>query len=389
MTEPLRVGLVSPYSFDVPGGVNFHIRDLAEQLIDRGHHVGVLAPADDEARVPPYLTSAGSAVPVAYNGSTARLAFGPMVAARTARWLKDGSFDVVHIHEPMVPSLGLIALRSASAPVVATFHSAQERSRTMILANPLLQPGLERISARIAVSEDARRTVVEHLGGDAVVIPNGVQVDRFANAPSAPRWCGTPQAPTIAYLGRLDEPRKGVQVLLRAVPAIRARYPQAKFLIAGPGNIAAALATAGLPPDAVTHLGEISERDKESLFASVDLYVAPQIGGESFGIVLVEAMSAGACVVASDLTAFRAVLDEGASGHLFPAGDSDRLAQVLLAALGNPDGNRRLRAHARRAVQRYDWSTVADRVLDVYAMATGGVHPKGTGLLSRILGAWS
>ena len=379
----VRIGLLTPYAWDVPGGVNFHIRDLAEHLSGRGHEVQVLAPADDETALPPYVTSAGGTVPVNYNGSTARVAFGPLVTRRVAKWLKDGAHDVVHIHEPIVPSVGLIALRAATAPVVATFHSSQERSRAMIVANPFLQPGLERISARIAVSEAARRTVVEHLGGDAVVIPNGVHVARFADARPDSRWKGTPQAPTIGFLGRLDEPRKGLQVLLGAVTAVRARYPGARFLVAGRGDIDAALREAGLPSDTVEYLGEISEPDKLALFASLDLYVAPQTGGESFGIVLVEAMSGGAGVVASGLAAFRAVLDDGASGRIFRTGDSADLARTLLEALGDPEATARLRRYARSAVARYDWNTVAARLLDVYAMVTR-TETDGTGLLGRL-----
>lgn len=379
----MRVGLLSPYAWDVPGGVNFHIRDLAENLMTRGHDVQVLAPCDDESELPPYVTSAGSTVPINYNGSTARVALGPLVTRRVERWLKEGEHDVVHIHEPIVPSVGLIALRAATAPVVGTFHSSQERSRAMIVANPLLRPALERISARIAVSEDARRTLVEHLGGDAVVIPNGVYVDRFANARPDPRWQGTPDAPTIGFLGRLNEPRKGVQVLLGAVRAVRAQHPGVRFLVAGRGDIDSALDDAGLDRDAITYLGEISEADKLALFASLDLYVAPQTGGESFGIVLVEAMSAGAGVVASDLNAFRAVLDDGASGRLFRTGDSADLARVLNEALDDPAGTEALRRNARSAVARYDWSTVAMRVLDVYSMVTAGEHG-GPGLLERI-----
>src|SRR5699024_4616210 len=155
-------------------GVQFHVRDLAEHLRSAGHHAAVLAPAEEETPIPEYMTSVGGAIPVRYNGSVARLSFGPSVAARTGRWLEDGNFDVVHIHEPFAPSVGMIAMRRAECPVVATFHSAQERSRALQAAYPLVRPGLERISARIAVSAAARRTVVEHLGGDALVIPNGV-----------------------------------------------------------------------------------------------------------------------------------------------------------------------------------------------------------------------
>ncbi len=214
----MRIGLVCPYSFDVPGGVQYHVRDLAENLIERGHTVSVLAPAEDDTPVPPYVEAAGRAVPVKYNGSVARLTFGPVSAARVHRWLADGDFDVVHIHEPVTPSLSLLALWLATGPIVATFHTATVRSRAMQLAQPMLRPSLEKITARIAVSEDARRTLVEHLGGDAVVIPNGVRVAAFAGAHPRAGWQGTDQVPTFAFVGRLDEPRKGLQVLLDAVP---------------------------------------------------------------------------------------------------------------------------------------------------------------------------
>ncbi len=215
----LRVGIVCPYSFDAPGGVQFHVRDLAEALMARGHEVSVLAPADDDTPVPDYLTSAGGAVPVRYNGSVARLTFGPRTAGRVRRWLDAGRFDVLHLHEPVTPSLSMLALWIAQGPIVATFHTSLVRSRALQVAYPLVRQSLEKIDARIAVSEDARRTLVDHLGGDAVVIPNGVYVDTFADAVPSPAWQGTPEAPTIAFLGRLDEPRKGLPVLTAAIPA--------------------------------------------------------------------------------------------------------------------------------------------------------------------------
>ena len=155
----MRIGIVCPYSFDVPGGVQFHVRDLAEHLIDHGHDVSVLAPADDDTPVPPYVVPAGRAVPVPYNGSVARVNFGPVSASRVRRWLADGAFDVLHIHEPVTPSLSLLALWAAEGPIVGTFHTSTLRSRAMQAAYPLLRPSLEKISARIAVSEDARRTM--------------------------------------------------------------------------------------------------------------------------------------------------------------------------------------------------------------------------------------
>ncbi|UER54126.1 glycosyltransferase family 4 protein [Kineosporiaceae bacterium SCSIO 59966] len=368
----MRVGIVCPYSLDQPGGVQFHVRDLAEALIARGHEVSVLAPADDDTPVPAYVTSAGGAVPVPYNGSVARVAFGPVTAARVRRWLGEGRFDVLHLHEPIGPSLSLLALWAATGPIVATWHMAIVRSRAYQAAYPLVRPSLEKVSARIAVSEDARRTLVQHVGGDAVVIPNGVFVDRFATAVPRPEWQGTPQAPTLAFLGRLDEPRKGFEVLAAALPRLRERVPGVRVLVAGRGDVDAARRRCGPHADAVTFLGAVSEPDKAALLRSVDAYVAPHTGGESFGIVLVEAMSAGTCVVASDLGAFRRVLDDGRFGVHFPVGDAAALADAVTDVLGDPGRRQALEAAAQVAVRRYDWSRVTSEVLTVYEMAMAG-----------------
>ncbi|WP_166435897.1 glycosyltransferase family 4 protein [Cellulomonas shaoxiangyii] len=376
----MRVGIVVPYSFDVPGGVQFHVRDLAEALIARGHEVSVLAPAADDTPVPPYLVPAGRAVPVRYNGAVARMTFGPVTANRVRRWLAAGRFDVLHLHEPVTPSLGMLALWIADGPIVATFHTSLVRSRSLQAAYPLVRQSLEKISLRIAVSEDARRTLVEHMGGDAVVIPNGVWVEPFAAAPRDPRWTGTPEAPTIAFLGRLDEPRKGLSVLLRAMPAVLDRHPGARLLVAGSGETGEEQVREALGPraGAVELLGSVSEEDKARLLTSVDVYCAPQTGGESFGIVLVEAMSAGTTVVASDLGAFTRVLDDGEAGVLFRTGDPADLARTLLSVLADPARRARVTAHASRVVHRYDWSAVTDQVLAVYEMAVaGGDAPVG------------
>lgn len=385
----MRIGLVCPYSFDVPGGVQFHIRDLAEHLRGHGHHVSVLAPADDDTPVPEYVEAAGRAVPVRYNGSVARLTFGPVSAARVRRWLADGSFDVLHIHEPVTPSLSLLALWAAQGPIVATFHSANLRSRAMQVAQPMLRPSLEKISARIAVSEDARRTLVDHLGGDAVVIPNGVYVDRFGAAAARPEWSGTAQRPTVAFVGRIDEPRKGLPVLAEAVPKVLASHPGTRFLVLGRGEGDGALE--GLDPAsqaAVELLGPLPDEDKAALLRSVDAYVAPHTGGESFGIVLVEAMSAGAPVVASDLGAFRRVLDDGDLGVLFGAGDPQALADALVGLLDDAEGREKLSLRASEAVRRYDWSRVAEQVLTVYETVRLGADrvgedPRTRSLVSR------
>ena len=372
--RPLRVGVVCPYSFDHPGGVQFHARDLAEALLAEGHQVSVLAPAGDDTPVPEYVVSAGKALSVHYNGSVARLAFGPVAAARVRKWLAAGEFDVLHLHEPAAPSLSMLALWIAEGPVVATFHSSVVRSRSLQFAYPFVRQSLEKITARIAVSEDARRTLVDHLGGDAVVIPNGVWVDRFAGAPTDPAWTGTADRPTVAFLGRLDESRKGLGVLLGAVAEVQRTVPGVRVLVAGGGETGADQVAAAGPEvaAAVELLGTVTDDEKARLLASVDVYCAPQTGGESFGIVLVEAMAADTCVVASDLGAFRRVLDDGAAGVLFRTGDSADLAATLVRVLTEPDAAAQARARAAQVVRRYDWSVVTKQVLAVYEMAVAG-----------------
>ena len=201
----MRIGIVCPYSLDVPGGVQNHIKDLAEELIALGHEVSVLAPSESDA-LPPYVVPAGRAVAVPYNGSVARMRFGPVVAARTRRWLHEGAFDVLHLHEPATPSLSLLALWQAECPVVATYHSSNDRSRALSASAAILRPSLEKISARIAVSEYSRGTQVSHVGGEPVVIPNGLYVDRFAHAEPRAEWRG-PRARWRSWAGSASPAR--------------------------------------------------------------------------------------------------------------------------------------------------------------------------------------
>jgi phosphatidyl-myo-inositol alpha-mannosyltransferase len=361
----MRVGLVCPYSWDVPGGVQEHIRDLAEALIDLGHTVSVISPADEDAELPSYVVPAGRAVAVPYNGSVARLSFGPLSANRVRRWIRDGNFDVLHVHEPAAPSLSLIACWVFDGPIVATVHGATTRSRALHAAEPMLRLALEKVSGRIAVSEAARTTLVHHLGGDAVLIPNGVTVSRFEKAEPLAGWPG--EGGAIGFLGRMDEPRKGLSVLLRAFEVIGAERQDLRLLIAGPGDTAevAARVPAWLR-DRVVLLGQVSEAVKVQVYHSVDVFCAPNTGGESFGIVLAEAMAAGAPIVASDLDAFRRVLRGGRAGELFSSGDAADLAAAIGRLLDDPARRAMLSAAASAAVRAYDWAKIARDVVQVY-----------------------
>ncbi|WP_283132992.1 glycosyltransferase family 4 protein [Rhizohabitans arisaemae] len=370
----MRVGIVCPYSWDVPGGVQQHIRDLAEALIGQGHQVSVIAPAADDAQLPPYVVPAGRAVPVPYNGSVARMSFGFLTASRVRRWVRDGAFDVLHIHEPLVPSLGVLACWVARGPIVATFHASFARSRAIAVAEPVLRSALEKVMARIAVSDAARKSLVEQFGGDAVLIPNGVTVDRYTEAEPLAGW---PGESSIGFLGRMDEPRKGLPVLLEAFVSLARERPGLRLLVAGPGDVEEVRGK--VPADLrerVVVLGTVSEEDKIRAYHSVDVFCAPNLGGESFGIVLTEAMSSGAPILASDIPAFRRVLGEGQAGALFPVGDAAALAREAALLLDDPERRAKLSDEARHAVRRYDWSTVARDVVRVYetvAVTSAGV----------------
>lgn len=364
----MRIGLVCPYQWDVPGGVQYHVRDLAETLRGMGHHVEVLTPAErEESLTDPWITFAGRTVPIPYNGSMASVQFGPVSAARVRRWLREGSFDVVHVHEPAPPSVGLLVCMIADGPIVATFHAATTRSKWLAAWGPVVRPWLERISGRIAVSDFARRVQVEHLGGDAVIIPNGVHVGFFADGPTLPGYARGVDGPTIGFLGRYLEPRKGLPVLLDAMRSVVREHPGARLLIAGRGDADELWELVGedLRPH-VSLLGEVSEAEKAAFLRSVDVYCAPNLLGESFGVILIEAMAAGAPIVASDLDAFARVLEDGEAGVLVRRGDAAALGQALCELLADPLRRAELTAAGPRAAAAYDWQVLARRILAVY-----------------------
>ena len=361
----MRIGIACPYSWDVPGGVQQHIRGLAEALIGLGHDVSVIAPADDDRPLPDYVVPAGKAVPVPYNGSVARLAFGPLSVSRVRRWVRDGGFDVLHVHEPAVPSLSLLACWVAAGPIVATVHTAMPRSRVLLAAQPVLRSALEKIDGRIAVSEAARTTLVEHLGGDAVLIPNGVATRRYRHAEPLSGWPG--EGGAIGFLGRMEEPRKGLAVLLRAFEILAAERQGLRLLIAGPGDADEARSKVPEPlRERVVILGEVTEEEKIRVLHSVDVFCSPNTGGESFGIVTAEAMAAGVPIVASDIDAFRQVLRDGRAGELFAVGDPADLARVAARMLDDPARRAGLSVAALAAVADYDWAVVARAVVSVY-----------------------
>ncbi|MBB3039971.1 glycosyltransferase family 4 protein [Hoyosella altamirensis] len=372
----MKIGMVCPYSFDVHGGVQAHVAELAGVLIEMGHTVSVLAPASDDVELPSYVVSAGRALPIPYNGSVARLSFGPVAYARVRRWLTENQFDVVHLHEPNAPSLSMLALSLADIPVVATFHTSTTKSLVLSTFQPVLQPLLEKINGKIAVSELARRWQIESLGSDAVEIPNGVHVGFFATARPLP---GYPRpGKTILFLGRYDEPRKGMAVLVKALPELVERHPDLEVLVVGRGDEAELREELGPLERHFRFLGQVTDAEKAAALRSADVYCAPNLGGESFGIVLVEAMAAGTPVVASELDAFRRVLRDGRAGCLTRTGSASDLARGIDRVLADDEYREEIISGASVAVLHYDWSVVSRQVLRVYetVVMTAPAPPK-------------
>ncbi len=365
----MRIGLVCPYSFDAHGGVQNHVLELAEALTAAGHVARVLGPGEQGDHLPEHVTATGRAVPVPFNGSVARVSFGPLVAGRVRRWLEEGRFDVLHLHEPNTPSVAALALWSARVPVVATYHTAQERPWALSAsAATVLRGGLDKIARHVAVSDEAAATLRRYQDVEPIVIPNGIRASRFGPRAAAERR-------TVVFLGRVDEPRKGLPLLLEALPAVLSRHPDVDLLVLGAGDpTAVARLRRGLPLDVrdrVVFLGAVDDVTKAQTLRSAAAYVAPHLGGESFGIVLAEALASEVPVVAADLPAFVDVLGGGRDGVLFPAGDVAALAGALDATLTDPPSAAELARRAQSAHERFDWSRVMPRVLAVYRGALG------------------
>jgi len=363
--------MVCPYGWDTPGGVQSHIRDLAEHLIEEGHYVSVLAPiSDDSVKHEDYVVNAGKPISIPVNGSVARVLFGPIASSRAKQWIASGDFDLLHLHEPAIPSLSLLACSAAEGPLVGTFHVSTPKKKAIYAIGPILEPIVEKLNARIAVSELARSTLKDHFDTDAVVIPNGIDGQRYASAKVNSEYSN---GHTVGFIGRIEEPRKGLQVLIDSLSIVARFIPDVQFLVAGPGD--SNEFTKKLNPQLksrIKFLGLLSNEEKERFLKSIQIYVAPNTGSESFGIILTEALSAGTAVVASDIPAFKAVLENGEAGELFKNEDSADLAKVLVALLRDDDKRKRLGENGRLSAQKYDWQVVAEQIENVYEMAIAG-----------------
>lgn len=363
-----RIGIVCPYDLSVPGGVQSHVLDIVVALTARDVDVHVLAPVSDPAALgrrfsgwPAWLTNAGTAQRVNVNGSTARVRLVPGQRALVMRWLHRTGVQLVHVHEPFVPALARPAVNAAwhsGIPVVGTFHAYVESAMLLRLASPWLRSTLKKLRTVVAVSDAATataRTLTPTV--PITVIPNPVDVAAFKRA-VIPKPGPGQESGRVLFLGRGDEPRKGLDDLLTAWPLIRASRPHAQLLIAG------RMSRVDFPAG-VLRLGEVTDADKPEVYSNADVYVAPNRGGESMGIVLVEAMASGTAIVATDLPAFVAVTENTAARHV-PVSDPIALAAAVVAVLDDESLRTELVAAGLRRADDFDVSAVSDALIDVY-----------------------
>jgi phosphatidyl-myo-inositol alpha-mannosyltransferase len=359
----VRIVQVCPYAWDATGGVQVHVRQLSANLRARGHEVLILAPSLRPLKEDG-VSIVGRALRIPYQGTVAPICFTPGSIARIGRELRAFRPDVVHAHEPLSPSTGMFATLRSPAPVVGTFHAFAERSRLIQLASPLLRIVWRRLTARVAVSKAAASFMDARFGGGSAtrIVPNGVDVELFAKALPV----DLPGGRRILWVGRLDK-QKGFPVAVRAFADLATRVPDVHLVVAGDG--AERGAVAALSPEArerVVMLGAVPHEKLPAYHASCHAFVAPALGQESFGIVLVEAMAAGVPVVASRIPGYDEVIRDGVDGILVPPNDSRALADAVERALTDPALSGRLSEGGRARAAEFSWDRVAHRLETVY-----------------------
>jgi phosphatidylinositol alpha-mannosyltransferase len=370
----VKIALVAQAYYPVYGGVTENVHHTALALRGRGHEVVVLTGGAPGRRSTREVVRVGRTILVPWNGARAAVVAGARLSADVRRFLAEGAFDLVHVHCPLIPVLPLLAVHHAEVPVVGTFHATMERARPYEVFRPVLRPFLEKLSARLAVSEVARAFVARAFPGEYRVVPNGVDLSRFHPALRGP-------APRdgrfrVLFVGRLD-PRKGLDHLVEAARILEARHPGrfvTRIVGDGPRRELAGKLT-GPVRSAVRFTGSVPPEALPLVYAGADLVVSPAVSSESFGIVLLEALASGTPVVASDLPGYRTVIRHGRDGLLVPPRDAAALASAIEAVAEDETLRARLSKAGPPRAAAFSWARIATSLEEVYAGALGNEVP--------------
>lgn len=368
----MKVGLVSPYDYGRPGGVGEHVRHLATELRRQGTEVKIMAPSAGGRRPAiEGLYPLGRPIPIPANGSVARISLSFHLSRKIREILDRERFDVIHLHEPLMPALPVTVLRINTEGVnVGTFHAYARQNLGYYYGRPLLRRQFRKLDSCIAVSEPAKAFVSRYFPSDYTVIPNGIDPTIFNPAVPPASGIRHDHRQTILFLGRLEE-RKGLGTLLDAYSLLRQVRDDCQLVVVGDGPLRLGferrVEEEGIPD--VRFCGFVPEAEKPGYFTAADIYCAPNTGKESFGVILLEAMASGLPVVATAIDGFRQVITDGEEGILTPPRDEAQMAVALARLLDSPQLRRRLAERGCRAAEGYAWSLVADRVLAVYESA--------------------
>jgi phosphatidylinositol alpha-mannosyltransferase len=387
----MKIALVTPYDYPYPGGVTEHIMHLDREFRERGHETRIIAASteDKDALDSNVIKVSGALSSFPVSGSNARITLSPPVYRRVKKILNDEKFDIVHVHEPAVPLLCLTVLRHSHAINVGTFHAYRETNAFYEYAKPVAQRVFGRLDGRIFVSEAVREYITQYFPGDYRIIPNGIDFARFNSADTQPIPKFSDGRPNILFVGRI-EPRKGFHHLIRAYPYIKEAVPEVRLVVVGAFNddekasfvrYARANHLSG-----IHFVGWVSRDELPRYYRSATVYCAPSTGFESFGIVLLEAMASGLPIVASDIAGYREVLHDGVQGRLVPPEDAVAIAEAIITLLKNPPLGRQMAERGRTTAAEYDWSLIANRVLDYYGeLKATGIRKKSPSFRSRAM----
>jgi phosphatidylinositol alpha-mannosyltransferase len=372
----MKICLVSPYDFAREGGVNQHILWLAENFRAMGHEVKIMAPTSaDEAEeedevgqgIPIYHV--GTVMPIKANGSVARITLSLNLSGQVKSILQREQFDVIHLHEPLMPALPLTVLAYSKGLNVGTFHAFSQSNIGYYYARPILRLFWGKLDGKIAVSEPAVEFISQYFKGNYEIIPNGVDLTRFEQkAEPLPQY--NDGKLNILFVGRFNERRKGLKFLLRAFNYVKREIPNARLIIVGKGEIKGYRRYL-LRNDIqdVIFTGFVPDEELPRYYQSSHVFCAPSTGGESFGIVLLEAMASGLPVVASDIPGYASVLDHGKQGLLVEPRNSESLAMALIHVLADAGMRKKMAEAGKEKAAQYSWQKVSQRVLDFYGRA--------------------
>jgi phosphatidylinositol alpha-mannosyltransferase len=377
----LNIGLVSPYDYATQGGVTEHIKHLSAELRARGARVKILAPfSGGPEALPDDVYALGAVTPIPANGSVARISLSPDLGRTVKAILRAERFDIIHLHEPLIPALPWSVLRASTTVNIGTFHAFGDSAAVYAIGRIFLRRLFDRLHGRIAVSRSALEYVSQYFEGDYEIIPNGVDVRRFSAKVEPVRWMRDGR-PTVLFVGRFNEPRKGLRWLLQALPLVQPYFPDLRLVVAGSGDPEEMEPWLPLRdysrPDRVVYrsagstlevefVGFVPAEQLPAYYQSADVYCAPSTGGESFGIVLLEAMAAGTPVLASRIPGYADVLTHGREGFLAEPRDPASIAVGLVRLLSDAELRVRMGEAGRRTARQYDWPLITGRVLDYY-----------------------